>query len=154
VAGLYFDSSALVKSFVAEPGTAWVRQCLDPTARNHIQVARITGVEVVAALTRQARLGNITPAELAAALARFRFDYQNIYRKVPITPGLIDAAMTLAGVHALRGYDAVQLAAALRANRQRIARRRSPLTLVSADAALNAAALIEGLAVEDPNNHP
>jgi hypothetical protein len=62
--------------------------------------------------------------------------------------------MALARTHALRGYDAVQLAAALHVDRQRRVRRRSALTVISADADLNAAALAEGLAADDPNNHP
>jgi len=69
---------------------------------------------------------------------------------VAITPRLIARAMDLAEVHALRGYDAMQLAAALQAN----VRRRTPITFVSADVALNAAATAEGLPVDDPNAHP
>ena len=62
--------------------------------------------------------------------------------------------MTLATKHALRGYDAVQLAAALEANDERIANELSPLALISADDELNAAAKAEGLTVEDPNDYP
>jgi uncharacterized protein len=32
----FFDSSALVKRYLAELGTAWVRGLVDPTARNSI----------------------------------------------------------------------------------------------------------------------
>jgi hypothetical protein len=49
----------------------------------------------------------------------------------------------------LRGYDAVQLAAALEVHSHA-----PSLTLLSADAGLNAAGAAEGLAVDDPNNHP
>ncbi|MGO9469479.1 MAG: hypothetical protein ACLQIB_44780 [Isosphaeraceae bacterium] len=49
----------------------------------------------------------------------------------------------------MRGYDAVQLAAALQVHSQI-----PSLTLLSADADLNAAAVAEGLSVDDPNNHP
>ncbi len=44
----FFDSSALVKQYVDEPGSGWVRHVLSrfpPTA-----IAEITAVEVVAAL--------------------------------------------------------------------------------------------------------
>jgi hypothetical protein len=58
--------------------------------------------------------------------------------------------MDLADAYASRWYDAVQLAAALQAN----LRRRTPITFVSADSALNAAAMAEGLPVDDPNAHP
>ena len=62
--------------------------------------------------------------------------------------------MRLATKHSLRGYDAVQLAAALEANDERIANGLPTLTFVSADTELNTAAQAEGLPVENPNNHP
>jgi len=57
--------------------------------------------------------------------------------------------VTLVRRHGLRGYDAVQLAAVLE-----IHATDPSLTLLSADAELNAAALAEGLTVDDPNLHP
>jgi hypothetical protein len=62
--------------------------------------------------------------------------------------------MLLAERHPLRGYDAVQLAAALAVHRPRAAALLPALTFVCADARLNAAATAEGLTVEDPNDHP
>jgi hypothetical protein len=59
--------------------------------------------------------------------------------------------MLLAETHGLRGYDAMQLATALEVNTLRIVSGLPPLTLVSADVELNAAAIAEGLTVEDPN---
>jgi predicted nucleic acid-binding protein len=58
-------------------------------------------------------------------------------------------ASRLADSHVLRAYDAVQLAAALDIHRLGLS-----LTLLSADAELNTAAIAEGLTVDDPNNHP
>ena len=62
--------------------------------------------------------------------------------------------MKLATKHALRGYDAVQLAAALEANDESLANGLPPLILVSADTKLNTAAQAEGLVVQNPNNYP
>lgn len=70
-----------------------------------------------------------------------------------ISESLIKEAANLAKKHALRGYDAVQLAAALETEKERIALGLSPLTLLSADTDLNAAAISEGLTVDNPNNH-
>ena len=61
--------------------------------------------------------------------------------------------MALAEKHPLRGYDAVQLTAALEVDRLRTAQELSPPELISADTALNDAALLEGLRIDDPNNH-
>jgi hypothetical protein len=150
----FFDSSALVKRYVKEVGTVWVTSILDPTAGNAIYIARIAGAEGVSAITRRGRRGNLTASDAASALAQFRHEFANVYRIVEITPALIERAMGLAETHALRGYDAVQLAAALEVNIHCLAMGLPPLTLVSADGTLNAAAIAEGLAVEDPNTHP
>jgi len=126
---------------------------LDPAARNRIYVARIAGVEVVSALTRKRRGTHISAADAAAAITRFRQDFANRFRIVEVTSALITAAMSLAETYALRGYDAVQLAAARQAQQRRLARGISPLSLISADGDLLTAGAAEAMATDDPNNH-
>jgi hypothetical protein len=149
----FFDSSGLVKRYVNEIGTAWVNSIVDPALGNQFHLASITGVEVVSAITRQGRSGNLSAAATAAALTQFRREFATMFRIVDLSPALIAHAMTLAETHALRGYDAVQLAAALQVNAQSLALG-LPFFLISADADLNAAALAEGLPVDDPSLHP
>jgi hypothetical protein len=62
--------------------------------------------------------------------------------------------VSAAETHGLRGYDAVQLAAACQINALLIMSGLPPLTFVASDHALNAAATAEGLTVDDPNTHP
>jgi len=154
VPSFFFDSSAIVKRYVSETGTNWVVQQTHPRQRNGIYLARTAGVEVVSAITRRHRSGTISAPVATQVLADFRFDFSTQYRLVGITPRLIQSAMRLVEAHGLRGYDAIQLAAALQAHSRLLARQRPALTLISADIALNAAAVIEGLPVDDPNNHP
>ena len=78
----------------------------------------------------------------------------NRYRILEITPDLLNDAMRLANAHALRAYDAVQLAAVLELNGRYQASGLDGITLVSAARDLNSAATAEGMAVEDPNSHP
>jgi uncharacterized protein len=59
--------------------------------------------------------------------------------------------MALAEMHALRGDDAVQLAAAVEVHAWGDILGLPVLTLVSADKELNVAATAQGLAVENPN---
>jgi predicted nucleic acid-binding protein len=73
---------------------------------------------------------------------------------IEVTPTLLLAARMLAERHGLRAYDAVQLAAAVGLNARWVAAGTGIITLVSADLELNAAAIAEGLTVEDPNRHP
>ena len=73
---------------------------------------------------------------------------------VEVTESLIDTAMRAAEVHTLRGYDSVQLAAALELQSVRASLALPPLTFVCADNRLNAVASAVGLTVENPNLHP
>ena len=151
---VYFcDSSALVKCYVQEHGSAWMRTLLEPTAGHHLYLVSITSVEVIAAVTRRRRLGDITATDGAAAVAQFRQDVAQRYRLIDLTPPLIARAMTFAETHGLRGYDAVQLATAVEVHVRGLPLGLPALTLVSADGELNIAARAEGLMVEDPNTH-
>ena len=116
-------------------------------------LALITAVEVTSAIARH-RGGKLSAAESSSLLSRFRTHLAGRYLPSQITPALIDGAMTLANRHRLRAYDAVQLAAALDVYRDWSANRLGAFVFVSADKDLNAAALAEGLAVDDPNLHP
>ncbi len=153
MAAYFFDSSALVKSYATETGTAWVTVLLDPATLNRIFLARITGAEVIAALRRKQRGQHITAADFSVAATQFRTDFTGRFRIVEVSPDLVTDAMSLADRYALRGYDAVQLAAALIANRRRVARHLGPLVLITADLDLLSAGAAEGLTTDDPNNH-
>src|SRR5438132_5821076 len=136
----FFDTTGLVKRYVAEIGTAWVTGIMAPAAGNLLHLARLTGVEVVSAIVRRARGGSLSAAHAAAALARFRADFKTRFQIEGITVALVKQAMALAEAHAIRGFDAVQLTAALQVHRRCLALSQS-LTLVSADTELNAAAV-------------
>jgi uncharacterized protein len=152
VAGYFFDSSGIVKRYVAETGSVWVRSLTDSNVGNDIYLSRITGVEVVSALVRH--IPPVLPAFLAGAIADFQYDFHNQYEIIPVNRILVARATVLAARYRLRGYDAVQLAAAL-AVRARLSRQGMPSpTFVSADADLNRAAVAEGFTVDDPLAHP
>lgn len=149
----FFDSSAIVKRYVRETGARWVSSVIDPAAGNEIYLARITGVEVVSALVRRGREGTMSERDMAAALTQFRKDFAGEYQALEMTASVMGRAMSLAEAHALRGYDAVQLAAALEVNNFCLAAGLPACAIVSADEALNIAATAEGLTVDNPNTH-
>jgi predicted nucleic acid-binding protein len=150
----FLDSSALVKRYSDETGTTWVRSLVDPATGNQIFLARITRVEVVSAITRKNRGGGMAAVDASTAIARLRLHLTNEYATINISSTVIDSAMALAETHALRGYDAVQLAAALELRADCLAIGIPAPTLISADVDLNLAAIAEGLAADDPNAHP
>jgi len=154
MAVLFFDSSALVKRYAKEPGSAWVRGLTKPKAAHTLYIARITAVEITSAITRKLRGGQLSAAQAGASLGHLRRHLNHRYSILDLTPGLADDAMRLARAHGLKAYDAVQLATALAVRQIYQAAGSTPITLVSADRELNTAAIAEGLAVDDPNSHP
>ena len=148
-----FDSSAVVKQYVAETGSAWEAGIIGAAPGHRIHIASITGVEVVSAITRRERAGSIPAADATTIRASFQADFAGFYFVIDLTLALIARAMSLAVTHALRGYDAVQLAVAVEVN-TRAGAVGEAFTFISADAALLAAAVLEGLPVDNPNLHP
>jgi uncharacterized protein len=150
----FFDSSATVKRFIKERGTVFVISLLRPSAGNVISVSQITKVEVIAALARQRKGKKLSAAQFDKAEHRFLRDYRNRLTKYQVDNFIIDDALNLAKSYELRGYDAIQLATVLYANRERIRRGLAPLIFVCADNELNEAAKLEGLSIENPNLYP
>jgi predicted nucleic acid-binding protein len=111
-------------------------------------------VEVTCAVARRRTGKTLTTSRASSILRRFRQHLAARYTVIEVTPDLVEDAMRLGNAHALRAYDAVQLAVALEVNRSRQADGFGPVTLISADQALNDAATAQGLTVDDPNAHP
>ena len=149
----FFDSSALVKRYVQEIGSGWVQTLCQQTSPQDQYIARIAGAEVISAIARRGREGDLSPSALATALNRFHEDFARAYEIIEISPAIAVQAMEFAQRRFLRGYDAVQLAVAWGLHSVRQILGLPVLTLVSADADLNAAAVAEGLAVDNPNDH-
>lgn len=152
---IYFiDSSALVKRYISEIGSAWVLGIFDPTLNNEVFIAAITGVEIIAAITRRSRGGSISKTDSHIIRKQFNWSLRKEYQIVEITEYIINSGMALSETYGLRGYDAIQLAAGRAVNTLCIANGLPPITFVSADNELNAAVVSEGLMIENPNSHP
>jgi predicted nucleic acid-binding protein len=149
----FLDSSALVNSYVIETGTAWVRRLTRRNPSTIIYIAHITAVEVTCAIARRRKGKTITAAKASSILRRFDQHIAGRYTVIGVTPALLEQAKRLGRTHALRAYDAVQLAVALEANRYHRDKGSAPVILISADQALNDAATAEGLTVDDPRSH-
>lgn len=149
----FFDSSAIVKNYVLESGTNWVKSVFN-AARNIIYVVSVTEVEVVSAFARREKGQTLNSSDAKLASQQFRYDFANDFRIIELRAGLLNSAAFLAQNYILRGYDAIQLSAAIEVAKQIARLKLSPLIFVSADEELNSAAQAEGLAIENPNNYP
>lgn len=107
---LYLDASALVKRYVAEMGSLEMSKAI--AEAEIIGTVLISQAEVGAALAKAARAGRLTHEGALTSLQVFRQEWRDLVR-VQVTEMLVARADLLAWDHGLRGYNAVQLAAAI-----------------------------------------
>ncbi len=144
----FTDASALVKRYVNETGSQWFRSEL---SNHQIVIAQITCVELIAALTRRFRKGEITKLALYQARKRFLIHRAHLeYEIIETDDRVIEEAIRIAFTHGLKAYDAVQLATAMVAAKQFDTKR---YVFVAADHQLLTAATNTGLPIETPLNH-
>jgi uncharacterized protein len=105
---VYCDTSALLKLYVEETHTPVVEALL---ARSQsVSVCRISWAEAHAALSRRAREQPHATAQIGTAKTRLARDWSS-YLIVEVSQAVVERAGDYADCFALRGYDAVQLAA-------------------------------------------
>jgi len=149
----FFDSSGVVKRYVDEIGSKRVIELTLPEAEHVIYLSRIAGVEVISALSRLKRAGQLSDEDAKMAIEQFRHDFSNQYKIIEITSEVIERAMNLAERHFLRGYDATHLASAVELQTMcQVLKIPSPV-LICSDVALNEAAKAENIIIEDPGDY-
>lgn len=109
---LFFDTSALVKYFHPETGTAHVIELMD-NASNTLWVSDLARIEFISALYRKFRRGDIDDAQLQETLTTFDLEWSQ-WNHQPISAAVIAEADKLmrhkAQQYGLRALDAIQLA--------------------------------------------
>jgi predicted nucleic acid-binding protein len=152
----YLESSALVKYYVTEPGSTWVRQVVD-AEENVLVSAEITIAEVAAALGVITRMGRISRHQRDAFWEQFTRDLLQRYEFLPTRRTIITRAAALCLKHPLRGFDAIHLASGLQLQetleQQGAEGDALSSTYVTSDDRLVTAAQTEGLTVENPFWH-
>ena len=154
----FFDTSVVVKRYITEPGSVWVRRVCDARdpetneKSNSILIGEITIVEGAAAFAILVRRNIISKRDGRDAYAQFIEGVESEYQVTGLTRPLIRAAAQLTQRHPLKAYDAMQLAVGLEAN-DRLRANDLSLVFVSGDGSLLQAAQAEGLATENPFDH-
>ena len=136
----FLDSSAVVKRYVQEPGTAVVRALF--RGRRQLAAARVTAVEVAAALARRARSGDLDSTAAHRQSERALGDLGKMH-VVELRAPVVQLAVELGWKHPLRAFDAIQLGSALHLMRAT----GLALTFVCADRGLCDVAKLEGARV-------
>ena len=108
----YLDSSAIVKLYVAESGSRWIRQLasnLDIT----LYSSDLSIAEVAAAIAILGRTGRISRPQQREALAEFYKHTTTRFLHLAVSRDTVRYAADLTQRYPLKGYDAVHLATAL-----------------------------------------
>ena len=137
----YLDTSAVVKLYVEEGGATTVRRVVRDATQ--VGTSRVTYVEARAAFARRFRERGFSPAAYEGLIRSFNQEWET-YVRLDVTEPLIKLAGDLAERHALRAYDAMQLASALTLQRELHA---TQVGFVAADLHLLKAAAHERLAI-------
>jgi predicted nucleic acid-binding protein len=95
VTAYFVDSSALVKRYVLETGTSWVRRLTRRNPSTVIYIAHITAVEVTCAVARRRKGKTLTLPHASSIGRRFRQHLDARYTVIEVTPELLDEAMRL-----------------------------------------------------------
>jgi predicted nucleic acid-binding protein len=134
----YFDTSALVKRYVDEPGRREVLQLL---RRNECVTSAVLPVELRSGLRRRVAEGSLDAARLPAILKHVAAD-RPYWTLVEVGTEVLTVAETLVAAHPIRALDAIHVASA-----QLFAARLSMpgLTFVSADKRQTETAVALGL---------
>ncbi|TEU21888.1 MAG: PIN domain-containing protein [Anaerolineales bacterium] len=149
----YLEPSALVKYYVTEPGSTWVRALVD-TEDNVLVTAEITIAEVSAALAVIARVGRISRRQRDELWGKFKRDLLTHYEVLPTHRTVINRAAELCQKHPLRGFDAIHLASGLQLQETLVQQEEGMvITYVTGDDALITAGQSEGLSVDNPFWH-
>ncbi len=150
----FLESSAFVKRFAPERGSKFVLSLLGSLSRKSLLRSQNHGSRSYRGFDSEQRGKKISADQAVKGLRRLHRDFSARFTQIAIGEHVVVEALRLTKAYGLRGYDSIQLSAALEANSERIARGLLPLILVSADTELNNAAQTEGLVIEDPNNYP
>ena len=145
MASVYLDTSAFIKRYIEEEGTARVIALTEDGGSAQVIILDVALLESRSAVRRREREGDISDADADRILKQIEEDASSILLQ-PSTSAVMEEAARLIDRHPLRTYDALQLAGCLVARRGAA----EPLTFVCADARLCKAASAEGLTVLNP----
>ncbi|RIK74840.1 MAG: nucleic acid-binding protein [Planctomycetota bacterium] len=149
MSAFFVDSSAIVKCYMDERGSEWMRAAALPDSGNDVFISRLASVEIVSSIARRSR--SLTDQDAAALYDAVKFDVDNLFSIVEFNEGLATSAMAIARTYGLRALDAIQLSSALKLQSLRSAPGLPTLTFITADGELAAAAVAVGFKVIDPS---
>jgi len=150
VSTIFLDSSAIVKYYYTEDGSAWVRRIIND--ETNVCLASVIAVaEIAAAFAQIQRHTPLGKKRMNEMYLRFRGDLrEGLFLARALDEDVLNLAADLALRRTLKGYDAVQVASAVLV---RETLTDPDLIFISGDQQMLRAARAEGFVTEDPEAH-
>jgi len=149
MAVFFFDSNAIVKYYISEPGSNWVRALVDDT-NNSCLICDISLAEVAAAISQMRQFQPFGRAFVHGTLKRFQNDVRSgLFLSHPVDTRTLERAAAIAETHALKGCDAIQVASAALAEEDI----GIEVVLVTGDKQVLRVAQFEALETDNPFKH-
>ncbi len=98
----YLDTSGLIKRYVKEIGSEWMRQLFQPELNHFFITCRLTMPEVYSALSRRLREGSVSKATYVTNVRAFENDSISKYRYIELTLDIVNMSRQLLEQHPLR----------------------------------------------------
>jgi predicted nucleic acid-binding protein len=147
----FFDTSALLKRYLNEVGSVYIRRLLGMADSLFYQTF-LTSLEVTSALYRQHRTRQLSAEDLSIFLKSYAAHSHEEYLLVPYSASVMDLSNRLIARHPIRALDAIQLASVLWLRDHLPGNAPAPV-FVSADDRLVRFSLQEHLHAENPEKH-
>ncbi|HET7461639.1 MAG TPA: type II toxin-antitoxin system VapC family toxin [Longimicrobium sp.] len=151
--GVFWDASALVKGYAQEEGTPNVKSAFAlPDIREF--VTEFVALEVITALGKKYRTGQITKKVYRNGLDEFRHDFDNEFDVLELERRTREHSLRLAEKYQKLGTSALDILHLASARQAAALCHPRPLVVLCADKPLIEAARAEGLGVYNPETHP
>ena len=142
---IYLDSSALVKRYVQEEGTDFVKSIL--AGHGLITTSKLTYPEILSALMRKVRAGEIERKTFNGIVEMFDKDWDHVL-VLDFHNDLLQIVKVVIEKHPLKAADAIHLSSALWLKLSS----KADVTFVASDSNLLKAAQAEKLQIMNPLN--
>jgi len=153
ISGLFWDASALVKAYTDEDGT--------PNVKGALRIQNVLGfvtdfvaLEVITALGKKLRSGQITRGRYRVALDALRRDLKDGFNRLIIEERTVEQSHQLAQKYHRLGTSALDILHLASASQAAMLCHPRPLVMLCADKPLLEAARNEGFGVYNPETHP
>jgi len=148
---IFFDTSALVKAYIDEPGSDAVRELLRD-GNERLVLSDHVAVETLATLAYKRRDQAINSSRYKRARAAFFEDYGREFLLAPVTQEVVHTAMQLAHDHRKLGVGSIDLIHIATAMQIRAEWSPPSITVACADRSMRLLASAAGFQVFDPEN--